>query len=170
MKDVRSSAPFDVGLPRIVRRRQRVIQTIPTGNVRHLPAIRNGKINYEDVFSRSAKSAIRVDPDVELELKRGRGKVVVTDAAKKIREGREESKARDAEKVRSEEGRAGVLRESKQVRPSRAKPSQQSKRDLQKGRKAQQPQSKPQKVKSQGRTPQKQKVKKRQAVKRKKQD
>jgi hypothetical protein len=162
MKDVRRN-PLDTGLPKIVRRRRVMIQTIPTGNIRHLPSIREGRLNYAEHFSKRARARIPLDPGVEEDLKRGRGKAVVIDAGAKLQQGRAESQARDAEKIRK---RPGVLREGKEAR-GKGEPDKSRKQNVQKRRSTKRPTpDKPPKVKAKDKTPQKPKPLKKRFVKR----
>lgn len=128
--------------------------TIPTGDVRHSAIVRFGKMDG-GIFSKKRLAEIPLDPGVERDIKLGRGKEIVIDAAEKVREGRAQSQARDAKKIRDEGRKADILRDGKKARRKR-KSAQGRKSRIQKA----QP-DKPQKVKREkGRSPQKPKVKK----------
>lgn len=111
----------------VKRADRRKFQTIPTGNIRHMGAVREGRLSGE-VFSRANREKIPVDKDVDLG-----GEREMHNAAKKLREGREEGIPRDDKEVRTKEGSSGVLRDSKQKR-SRKKPDTSSEQRVQKAK------------------------------------
>lgn len=117
---------------------------IPTGDPRHTFAIREGRISFE-IFSKKRLAQIPVDPDVERDLKLGRGEEV-DNAAQKLREGREESAERNAAKVRKQGRKKSVLRKGEQVRPSRKERDKKGEQHVQKRRKTETKAKEPEKV------------------------
>lgn len=96
----------------------------PTGDIRHVTSIREGKISFEE-FSKERLATIPVDYDV------GRGEET-ENAAEQVQQGREESQAQDAAPVR-ESLEEGVLRPRKQTR-TRKKSSQSSQQHVREGK------------------------------------
>ena len=131
-------------LPVVKIRQRRVLMPVPTGQTRHISHVREGRISFE-IFSKARIAKIPLDYEVEQEQKRGRGKAIVTDAAEKVREGREESQARDAEKVRNQKGRVDLLRKGEKGRRKR-KSDKSGKQDVQKTVKKDEPQAAKKKV------------------------
>jgi hypothetical protein len=89
----------EVSRPRIVKVHKNPSPVIPTGDVRHVTAIRDGKISGE-TFSKARLAQIPLDPGVAEDLKKGQGKIV-TNAAEKVLEGRKESQARNVKNVKA---------------------------------------------------------------------
>jgi hypothetical protein len=109
---------------------------VPTHDRRHIGKIREGKISHE-CWSKANLAEIPVDYDAMIEspvdLTKLEGGRKVKDAEEELRKGGQEGSDRDAEAVRKKEGRAGILREGKQVRAGKKSPEE-GKQHLQKGR------------------------------------
>jgi hypothetical protein len=103
----------EVNRPRIVKVHKNPNPVIPTGDIRHMTAIRDGKISSE-IFSKERLAQIPLDPGVAEDLKKGRGKVVA-DAAEKVLEGRKESQARNVKNVRAKTRKTRVLRDGEKT-------------------------------------------------------
>ena len=96
-------------------------QSVPTGDIRHLGHIREGRISFE-VFSRARRESIPVDFDIQ----EGGGKA--DNASKKLQEGRKESSVGDEKDLRSKKGTEGVLRDGQQTRSRKKQDSKSEQR------------------------------------------